>query len=105
MKYENLQHDPHTSVRTVAEFVGIEGVTEELVQEVVRKSSFSSMKSDNTCNFSWKTSPGQAFSKGEFFRKGQVGNWKEHFSADQNRRFDAECGERLRDSDLKFDFV
>ena len=105
MKYENLQHDPHTSVRTVAEFVGIEGVTEELVQEVVRKSSFSSMKSDNTCNFSWKTSPGQAFSKGEFFRKGQVGDWKEHFSADQNRRFDAECAERLRDSDLKFDFV
>ena len=101
MKYEDLNHDPHTSVHTVAEFVGIEGVTEELVQEVVCKSSFLSMKSDKTC----QSGPGQIFSKGEFFRKGQVGDWKEHFSADQNRRFDAKCAERLRDSDLKFDFV
>ena len=107
MKYEDMKHDPHTSVRTIAKFIGIEGITEELVQEVVRNSSFSSMKSDDTCNGSWLTAPGQVFSGGNarFLRRGEIGTWREHLSVDQNRQFDDMCARRLSDSGLKFDTI
>ena len=107
MKYEDMKHHPRTSVHTIAKFIGIEGITEELIQKVVRNSSFSSMKSDDTCNYSWQTRPGMFFSGGDcrFLRTGEIGTWREYLSADQNRQFDDKCARRLSDSGLKVDTV
>jgi hypothetical protein len=39
-----------------------------------------------------------------FFRKGQVGSWREQFSAAQNDFFNKLYNERMRGTNLEFDF-
>jgi hypothetical protein len=38
------------------------------------------------------------------FRKGIVGDWRNHFSAEQNERFDALYLEKMSGTALQFDF-
>ena len=105
IKYEDIVSDPRAAVQSVAEFIGIEEITEELLCNVIQNSSFANMKEDPTCNYSWLVGQDKPFSKEEkFFRKGKVGNWKEYFSPDENKRFDELFQEKLGDTGLTFRF-
>ena len=100
IKYEDMKTCLSDSVHTVADFIGVE-VTEKLIEDVVQNSSFSSMKGDDTCNYSWQAGHGKFYSaEGEFIRKGEVGNWKEYFTEDQKKQFDDMCS-KLRDAGLE----
>ena len=101
IKYEDMKFNPHTSIRTIAEFIGIECVTEELVHDVVQNSSFTSMKEDATCNYSWAKFESRS---SDFIRKGEVGNWRQYFSDDLNKRFNDMLIEKLDNSGLTFQF-
>ena len=101
IKYEDMKRSPSESVCTIADFIGTQ-VTDDLVEEVIYNSSFSSMKTDNTCNYSWQAGPNKFFSgEGEFMRKGQVGNWKGYFTDDQVKLFADMC-DKLSDVGLNF---
>ena len=103
LKYEDMKKKPHQSVRAIAEFIGMEDVTQELVEEVVAKSSFSSMNQNPTTNYRWLD--GLVFShEGAFMRKGIVGDWKNHFTVEQNAEFDRVYSHRMEGSQLKFEF-
>ena len=104
IKYEDMKFNPHTSIRTIAEFIGIECVTEELVRDVVQNSSFTSMKEDTTCNYSWHKFGHDKSRSNEFIRKGEVGNWRQYFSDDLNKRFDEMLTKKLGNSGLTFQF-
>ena len=106
MKYEDMKADPYASVHSVADFIGVTDVTEELIQKVVHHSSFTSMKKDSSSNYSWKIGPNKLLSKpgSEFIRKGEVGNWKQYFSDEQSKRFDDIFSEKLGDSGLTFQY-
>ena len=39
-----------------------------------------------------------------FLRKGQVGDWKNYFTPEQNEKFNKEYAKRMADSGLEFDF-
>ena len=101
IKYEDMKCNLHTSIRTIAEFIGIECVTEELVHDVVQNSSFTSMKEDATCNYSWAKFESRS---SDFIRKGEVGNWRQYFSDDLNKRFNDMLIEKLGNSGLTFQF-
>ena len=105
VKYEDMIFDPLSCIRKVADFIGIESVTEDLISSVAAKSSFVKMKEDASCNFSWLTGPDKMFSgEGSFIRKGKVGSWKEQFSAEENKKFDDIFSEKMSRSDLSFQF-
>ena len=53
LKYEDMKKEPNKCVQAIAEFIGMEGVMQGLVDEVVRKSSFSNMRHDPAANKSW----------------------------------------------------
>jgi hypothetical protein len=44
LKYEDMCDDPADAVRKIAAFLGLEGMTEEIVQEVVKNSSIGEMR-------------------------------------------------------------
>ena len=103
IKYENMKNDPFQSVRTIAEFIGIENITSELIDNVCKKSTFSSMKQDPTTNYSWEI--GKVFkNEGAFIRKGVIGDWKNYFSEEQNASFDQVYWKKIEGSGLNFDF-
>ncbi|XP_078662474.1 sulfotransferase 1A2-like [Branchiostoma floridae x Branchiostoma belcheri] len=106
LRYEDLQKDTRKEVEKVAEFLGW-SVTPEVIDMVVEHSKFKKMATNpNTNKVDGKEVKGGIFdsSKGTFFRKGVVGDWKSHFSDEQSQWFDAFYKEKLGPTGLQFDF-
>ncbi|CAM5134179.1 unnamed protein product [Natator depressus] len=76
--YEELQQDPLGSVRRICHFLGKE-LSEEQMAAVVEDASFQSMKGNKMSNFS-QAEDQYVDQKGEFFRKGICGDWRNHLS-------------------------
>jgi hypothetical protein len=106
IQYEELHMDPEKVIRQVAEFLG-RTLTDQQVADIVSQSSFKSMKDNPTVNYSWWDSLGlRRKEESEFLRKGVVGDWKNHFTAEMERRIHETCVEPLEQRGLIFtDFM
>lgn len=100
LKYEDMKLDHAGNVAKLASFLDIQADS-GLIQSVVRLSSFQSMTSNETTNFEWIP---QRVDKPKHFRKGDIGDWRNHFSAEQSKQMDGLIMEKLKDSGLQFDF-
>jgi len=83
--YEDFLLDPARTVKQIATFLGVE-LSEERVRELVEISSFEYMKDDAQANYAEIPR-----TQGEcaFMRKGISGDWKNYFSDEQTKRYDA----------------
>lgn len=104
LTYECMKRQPSTCIEQVGKFIGIE-TTRELVEQVAEKSAFSNMRKDATANHRWLEEkllrPGL---EGSYVRKGIVGDWRNHFTAEQDRLFHQMYAEKTGGSGLEFDF-
>jgi hypothetical protein len=93
LQYESIQANPDAEVRRVAEFLGIPPEP-ELIENVVKYSSFDSMKE-------------QSSSKGGDFqghlRKGIVGDWRSYFSEEMKQEFVKKFHAELSGTGLVYD--
>ena len=96
-----MKKDLLGAVRTIAEFM-CHGLNQETLEEIVKQSTFESMKANPATNFSWKKDyrPNET----QFMRKGEVGDWRNHFTAEQTAEFDTLYAEKMKGSGLEFDF-
>ena len=102
LKYEDMQKDLLGAVRTIAEFMCCE-LKQEILEEIAKQSTFESMKANASTNFSWR-SDRYRVGETQFMRKGEVGDWRNHFTAEQTAEFDVQYAERMKGSGLGFDF-
>ncbi|XP_078614179.1 sulfotransferase 2A1-like [Branchiostoma floridae x Branchiostoma japonicum] len=91
VKYEDMKKDFRSSVKTIAAFLEKE-LTDEHLALILNSCSLESMR--KTLEESGKIS----------VRKGMVGDWKNHFSAEESARFDQKYRERMAGTGLEFDF-
>ena len=98
--YEAMKADLGQVVAQLAEFLG-KVADPELIATVVEKSSFKAMATNPQTDFSWMP---RKEGEESHFRKGVVGDWRNHFTAAQNEQFDAQFVEKMAGSDLRFDF-
>ncbi|XP_071954186.1 sulfotransferase 1B1-like [Antedon mediterranea] len=96
MKYEDMKKDPRGSIVRFADHL-----------DVVHHSEVNNMK--KTYDNIEKNIPGGVFltkilGKAPFIRKGQIGDWKNHFTVAQNEQFDVVIRENLHTTGLVFDF-
>lgn len=98
--YEAMKADLRQVVAQLAKFLGV-AADSELIATVVEKSSFKEMAANPQTNFSWM--PGKEGEESHF-RKGIVGDWRNHFTAGQNEQFDTLFAEKMAGFDLRFDF-
>ncbi|XP_068183144.1 sulfotransferase 6B1-like [Antennarius striatus] len=77
--YEELKQDPSQGIRDISTFFGLT-LTEDQVQQVAEGTSFDAMKKNSA-----KT---HATMGSVFFRKGMVGDWKNHFTPEQSQEMD-----------------
>ena len=102
LSYEQMKKDPYTAVSTVSSFLGYK-LTDEIIQIIVEQTTFDKMKTNPAANFSWSDEYRSAGSV-PFMRKGVIGDWKNHFSAEQSAKIDELVSQYFSGTDLKFDF-
>ncbi|KAM2166587.1 hypothetical protein ACFX1R_040574 [Malus domestica] len=103
LKYEDLKKEPSANVKRLAEFLGQPFSEEEeskgVVQQIIKLCSFENLsslevnKTSRTQQYFVKANI--VFENSDFFRKGQVGDWKNFFTDDMAKCMDQIVDERL----------
>ncbi|KAM4834009.1 sulfotransferase 2B1-like [Thomomys bottae] len=99
--YEELYQDPRGTIQKLGSFLQhpVGPAEEELILE---HSSFSFMSQSSVANYSLVSTHIIDQSRGKFLRKGVVGDWREHFTPEQNEKFNAVYQTKMKDSGLEF---
>ena len=99
--FEDMKKDLATSVRKVARFLGKE-VPEEKVEALVDHLSFKKMKNNQAVNKEDEVGKMILIDEGHFMRKGEVGDWKNYFTDEMNKRMDEAIEKNFRPIGLDF---
>ena len=95
LKYEDMKRNLRQAVSEIASFLEAD-LSNTILDKIAADTTFDEMKKDDSTNLSNK----KKF-KGQFMRKGAVGDWKNFLTAVQSEEMDSE---RLKDSGLTFEF-
>ncbi|XP_029354267.1 sulfotransferase family 5A, member 1 [Echeneis naucrates] len=87
MTYEEMSLDLHGAIKKVSSFIQCPLVEDE-VNNCVQYCSFSQMKDNVMVNYSLVPDDIMDHNRGRFMRKGQMGDWKNMFTEEQNRYFE-----------------
>lgn len=100
LKYEDMKTDLRAVILKLVGFLEIK-TPSKLISSVIEKSSFGMMANNRQTNFNWvpqkEDIPGH-------FRKGEIGDWRNHFTPEQNKIFDGLYMEKMLGTGLRFDF-
>ena len=103
MKYEDMKKDLPQAVSKIASFLEVD-LSPDIVQKIAELTTFEKMKADNTANFSWFKQLDDKQGKPEYLRKGKVGDWVTHLSAEQSAEIDKKCQEKFAGTGIEFDY-
>ena len=100
--FEDMKRDTAKIIRQVADFLGKQ-LTDEAVARIVEETSFKKMKDNPKVNRQDLADAGMFdFNKSTFIRKGTVGNWKDYFTAEQEKYVNDLYREKCEPIGLKF---
>ncbi|XP_008807420.2 flavonol sulfotransferase-like [Phoenix dactylifera] len=106
LNYEEMLADPAGNVKRLAKFMGCPFSTDEekegVVEEIVRLCSFEKLKNLEVNKRSKFVLPNVKFDNESYFRKGEVGDWRNHMSLEMALRLDGIIQEKLRGTSLTF---
>ena len=102
--YEDMKKDLPANIRKVATFLGKE-FEDEKMEALVDHLSFEKMKNNNAVNKEdLKGVSFKANHDGKFMRKGQVGDWKNFFTEEMNKRMDEAIEKHFKPIGLEFQY-
>uniref|UniRef100_A0A667Y315 Sulfotransferase n=1 Tax=Myripristis murdjan TaxID=586833 RepID=A0A667Y315_9TELE len=84
--YEELKQDLSEGVRQISSFLGF-SLTDAQIQKISEDSTFKAMKESSAHSHGTLGSI--------FFRKGEVGDWRNHFTAEQSQEMDRAFSKQL----------
>ncbi|KAL4225326.1 hypothetical protein ACF0H5_016014 [Mactra antiquata] len=99
--FEDLKEDPEREIRKINKFLGTER-DDELIHQIADACNFANLKKADT----EIKAPADGWPKLDFmYRKGEVGDWKNHFTVSLNEEMDKWIGENGRGSHIKFRYT
>ena len=87
LSYEELKLDHKGCVKKIADFLDCKRTEEEL-EKIVQNTTFEAMKARPVHLYAEFMRIGEEKTNERFFRKGQIGSWKEELSQEQSDYFD-----------------
>ncbi|XP_036446533.1 sulfotransferase family 1, cytosolic sulfotransferase 5 isoform X2 [Colossoma macropomum] len=101
--YEDMKENPAREVVRIAEFLG-HYLSKSMVGDIVKMTTFAAMQKNPMANYS--TVPDSIFDRkaSEFMRKGEVGDWRNHFSPQENAVFEEHYHKTMADTPIPFRF-
>ncbi|XP_035167187.1 sulfotransferase 6B1-like [Oxyura jamaicensis] len=95
--YEDMKKDLPKIVKEISVFLDID-ISDDDIQDICKKSSFSEMKNDSEKENSDPSHTVCALTSNRklIFRKGTVGDWKNHFTPKQNLKFEEIFNEKMK---------
>ena len=100
VKYEEMQQDCADVVRKVAKFLG-KGLDNSTVDKIVQACSIKNMRKDPMVNIQ---NSAVDMAAGNFYRKGEVGDWVNYFNEEESKLIDQKCKEHFDPIGLYFNF-
>ncbi len=99
--YEDLKQDAVTQIEAIATFLG-KNYDKDTIEKIAKHTSFSEMSKNKTTNMEDIGAYKKEISK--FMRLGQVGDWKQYFSEEQNSFVADMMESKLGKSGLQFKY-
>ncbi|KAJ8332879.1 hypothetical protein SKAU_G00417750 [Synaphobranchus kaupii] len=99
--YEEMVQDLRGALGRMSRFLGRE-LSPEVLEKVANHCQFNNMKTNVMSNFSLVPKDLMDSSKSAFLRKGTTGDWRNHFSAEQEARFSAVIKKEMEGASFKF---
>nr|XP_039269279.1 sulfotransferase family cytosolic 1B member 1-like [Styela clava] len=100
--YEAMKKDLKGEIIAVSKFLE-KNLTDEQVDLIFTHCTFNSMSKNKGTNYT-HVKNALDFNKSKFMRKGEVGDWKNYFTLNENADFDELYNEKMKDSDLDISF-
>ena len=100
--YEDMKRDSKGIIMKVGEFLGSPNYSDDDLEMIVFETSFNKMK---TRPIEKSFQPDFVGSPEGFFRKGQVGVWREFFQAEQQDYVDERIRSELNSAGIRFDWL
>uniref|UniRef100_A0A8C1GKR8 Sulfotransferase n=1 Tax=Cyprinus carpio TaxID=7962 RepID=A0A8C1GKR8_CYPCA len=102
--YEDMKEDPVREVTRIAQFLKRQ-LSKSTIEHIVQMTAFSAMRENPMANYS--TIPDTIFDRtaSEFMRKGEVGDWKNHFSAGEDAAFEEHYRKIMSDCPIPIRFT
>ncbi|KAK3083870.1 hypothetical protein FSP39_004387 [Pinctada imbricata] len=110
--YESMKEDPEREIKGIAAFLGVQ-LSDSVIKEIALKCEFQNLKKADKEIKKFPPEMVKGFEefkklhpefKVEMYRKGVVGDWKNHFTIAQNEQFDALYEKEMKDTDIKVIF-
>ncbi|KAF7204457.1 sulfotransferase 1C2 isoform X2 [Nothobranchius furzeri] len=99
--YEDMKENPRREVERIMRYLDL-SLSDEVISQIVELTSFKNMKDNPMANYSCIPSPVFDQSISPFMRKGEVGDWKNHFSPEQTKIFDEDYEKQMKDVNIPF---
>ncbi|XP_015239936.1 PREDICTED: sulfotransferase family cytosolic 2B member 1-like [Cyprinodon variegatus] len=99
--YEEMSLDLQGTIKRLSSFLQCPLLEEEL-NDCVRHCSFGCMKDNKMINYTLIPDEILDHSKGCFMRKGEIGDWKNMLTEEQNQYFDSVFKSKMQNSTLTF---
>ncbi|TRZ02473.1 hypothetical protein DNTS_030297 [Danionella cerebrum] len=102
--FEDMKEDPIREVTRIAEFLECQ-LSKNTIDHIVQQTTFSTMRENPMANYS--TIPETHFDRtaSDFMRKGEVGDWKNHLTAEQDFAFDEHYSREMAGCSIPIRFM
>ncbi|XP_059892757.1 sulfotransferase 1C1-like [Gadus macrocephalus] len=99
--YEDMKENPRREVERIMRYLG-KSLPDDVISRIVELTSFKAMKENPMVNYTFIPVPVFDQSISPFMRKGEVGDWNNHFTQEQSRVFDEDYEKQMKGSNIPF---
>ncbi|KAF5892119.1 sulfotransferase 1C1-like [Clarias magur] len=99
--YEDMKENPRREILRIMQYLDL-SLSDDIIDKIINLTSFQVMKDNPMANYSTIPKEVFDFSISPFMRKGEVGDWTNHFTPTQSQMFDEDYARQMADMNIPF---